>query len=407
MSSWGPVSKSQLVNPDWIQSLNEILPPTDHFPSHLWSIIDNLRKGIPLNKEQGLSLYNLQDLNLLGYLANSVKVARYGKSVFFNSNLHVNHTNICRLACKFCAFRRGSKAKDAYSLSIAEYIERIRPFQNSIDEVHTVGGLHPDWGVEHYEELYLATKTEFPHIHIKSLTAVEVQHIATISNISITATLDRLREAGLDSLPGGGAEILNDDIRDIICKGKESSQEYLDIHCAAHRLGIQTNCTMLFGTVESPEHRIEHLISLRSLQQETNGFQCFVPYPYLPDNSRLPEAQLSSTSEILRMIALSRLMLNNIPHIKAYRMNFGDSNAFLALNYGADDVDGTVGHEEIMHEAGSTTHLSDDRTSLAQSIIDEDLVPIQRNSLYSNFKKHIDDDDDNSGVNLPMARLEV
>lgn len=207
-----------------------------------------------------------------------------------------------------------------------------------------------------------------------------------MSNTTYEDTLRRLKEAGLGSLPGGGAEILDDDVRAIICNGKESSDEYLEIHRTAHRVGLSTNCTMLFGTIETLEQRLNHMISLRDLANETSGFQCFVPYPYLPDNSRLPEAQLATGSEILRTIAVSRLMLDTIPHIKAYRMNIGDELAELALQFGADDIDGTVQKESIMHLAGSTTPLEHDRFQLSRLIKDAGCIPIQRNTTYERFE---------------------
>jgi len=255
--------------------------------------------------------------------------------------------------------------------------------------VHSVGGLHPEWDVEHYMKLFSSVKKEFPEIHIKALTAVEIKHLSKLSNLSIKDTLSSLHESGLDSLPGGGAEILDDDVRRIICNGKESSQEYLDIHGTAHELGIPTNCTMLFGTVESIDQRLTHLLRLRDLQSETGGFQCFVPYPYLPDDSRLPQAQLATGSEILRMIAISRIMIDNIPHIKAYRMNIGDEIAELALRFGADDIDGTVQKESIMHLAGSKAPLDHDKAELARLVIDAGAKPIRRNTVYSSFEEYI------------------
>ena len=258
-----------------------------------------------------------------------------------------------------------------------------------MDEVHSVGGLHPEWGIEHYTELFRQTRKEFPHIHIKALTAVEIKHIAKLSEISIQETLTLLKESGLGSLPGGGAEILDDEVREVICRGKESSAEYLEIHRTAHELGIPTNCTMLYGTIESIEHRVLHMMKLRDLQSETNGFQCFVPYPFLPDDSRLPEAQLATGSEILRVIAISRLMLNNIPHIKAYRMNLGDEVSELALQFGADDIDGTVQKESIMHLAGSNAPLDHDKAQLAKIVSNSGSIPIQRNTTYSSFVEFI------------------
>lgn len=390
-------------NEEWPVRLDKLLLPTNHYPTEIQYIIEDVRRGESLDFDQSMFLYHYPDLSIITHIANAIKEARFGSNIYFNSNLHVNHTNICTLACKFCAFRRGRRASDAYALSIEEFISRIEPFEHHIDEIHTVGGLHPDWKIEFFEDLFSTVKLRYPHISIKSLTAVEVKHIAELSQISVSELLSRLSKAGLDSLPGGGAEILDDDIRDIICKGKETSAEYLDVHRQAHQLGIPTNCTMLFGTIENPEHRIRHLLSLRNLQSETGGFQCFVPYPFLPDKTRLPEAQLATTNEVVRMIAISRIVLTNIPHIKAYRMNFGLELALLSLVSGADDIDGTVGHEEIMHEAGSEAILSDDRDSLAKSILDIGANPIQRNTIYTQFRRYRKDDDDQSGLRLPIA----
>ena len=352
----------------------------------LLSALESLIVDGRIDRQLALKIYNEPDLNAIFALANMAKLARFDNQIFFNQNLHVNTTNICVLACRFCAFRKGPRHTDAYELSVEEYLHRIMPFSDKIDEVHSVGGLHPSWTIEHYQKLYSSSKRKYPHIHIKSLTAVEIKHLSKRSNLSISKTLKELHSAGLDSIPGGGAEILVDHVRDRICRGKESSDEYLEIHRQAHKLGIPTNCTMLFGTVESIEDRITHLVLLRELQDETGGFQCFVPYPFLPDYTRLPEAQLATSNEILRTIAISRLMLDNIPHIKAYQMNIGDSVAQMALVAGADDIDGTVGHEEIMHSAGSTTPLDSDAHDLVKLIQETKQLPVRRNSIYNKFE---------------------
>ncbi len=336
-------------------------------------------------------------MNELCMLANHIKERRHGKNVHFNLNLHVNTTNICVLACRFCAFRKGPKHEDAYALSTEQYLERVRPLASTIDEVHSVGGLHPEWRIEHYEEIYRAMKAEFPHISLKSLTAVEVKHIGKRSGLSIRETLMRLRDSGLDSLPGGGAEILVDGVRDRICRGKESSDEYLSIHRTAHQLGIPTNCTMLFGTVETMADRITHLHLLRSLQDETSGFQCFVPYPFLPDHTRLPEAQIPTGQEVIRTIAISRIMLDNIPHLKAYRMNIGDHLASIGILSGADDIDGTVQQEEIMHAAGSTTPQNTGLEGLIRLIESTGQQAVQRNTVYTKFEPR-------TLKNLPQTR---
>ena len=358
-----------------------------------------------VSNDMGIKLLLESDLTDLRILGKAIKMARFEDEVYFNSNLHVNPTNICVLACRSCAFRRGRKAADAYALSVEEYLSRIRPFSSRIDEVHSVGGLHPDWTVEHYAELIRSAKEAHPHLSMKCLTAVEVKHLSSMSKMTFAEVLSTLKEAGLTSLPGGGAEILDDEIRGIICNGKESSEEYLEIHRTAHHLGLPTNCTMLFGTVERAEHRIQHLDRLRQLQDDTGGFQCFVPYPFLPDRSRLPQAQLSTGSETIRMIAISRIMLDNIPHIKAYRMNIGDKLAAIALNSGADDVDGTVGHEEIMHEAGSMTSVEDDLDRLSRIIEDAGGIPVRRSTIYNRFQRYIrrPPSDDDRWVALPVA----
>ena len=372
----------------WREKLSTSLL-AEQWPDELQSIVTKLANGSSLNREDGHVLFNSKDLDSIGSIANIIKQSRFGDRAFFNVNVHINQTNICTLACKFCAFRRGRRAPDAYQLDIDEYVEDLRQYADHVDEVHSVGGLHPEWDVEHYMKLFSTVKKEFPEIHIKALTAVEIKHLSNLSNLSIKETLSSLHESGLDSLPGGGAEILDDDVRRIICNGKETSQEYLDIHATAHELGIPTNCTMLFGTVESIDQRLTHLIKLRDLQSETGGFQCFVPYPYLPDDSRLPQAQLATGSEILRMIAISRIFLDNIPHIKAYRMNIGDEIAELALRFGADDIDGTVQKESIMHLAGSKAPLDHDKAQLARLVIDAGAKPIRRNTVYSQFEEYI------------------
>ena len=372
---------------DWARRLESSMEQRP-WSSALQPIATKLATNRPLTLEDGLVLYQHPDLNEVGALANVVRQARFDSKAFFNSNVHINQTNICVLACRFCAFRRGPKAKDAYAMSVEDYLADLATYAHAVDEVHSVGGLHPEWDVEHYETLFQRVAAEYPQISIKALTAVEIKHLGQRSSISTKEVLKRLKDAGLTSLPGGGAEILDDEVRAVICNGKESSEEYLRIHREAHEVGLPSNCTMLFGTIETLEQRLQHMISLRELNEQTQGFQCFVPYPFLPDDTRLPEAQLASGSEVLRTIAVSRLMLNNIPHIKAYRMNIGDHLAELALQFGADDIDGTVQKESIMHLAGSTAPLDHDRAKLARLIHDAGCEPVQRNTIYSEFEAY-------------------
>ena len=372
---------------NWREELSRMSIPISVKNDVLLSItLQSLINDGRVSCELGEKLHTNAPLPGLTALAMMIKKARFGDSIFFNENLHVNTTNVCTLACRFCAFRKGPRHRDAYSLTPEEFVSRIEPFEGKIDEVHAVGGLHPDWNINHYSEIYRLTKERFPGLSIKSLTAVEVKHIASKSGLGVLETLTILRDSSLDSLPGGGAEILVDTIRDRICMGKEKSSEYLEIHGIAHELGIPTNCTMLFGTIETIQDRITHLNKLREQQDSSGGFQCFVPYPFLKDNTRLPEARLASGEEVIRIISLSRIMLDNIPHIKAYRMNIGDHLSTIAINSGADDMDGTVGHEEIMHVAGSTTSLNYDSYKLGNLIDSAGQIPVKRDSTYRRFE---------------------
>ena len=387
MTEWSSTSLLADRDPEWRQVLKSNLRQIDWSES-LQGIVDKILDDEVLTKQDGLSLFSEPNLFELGQLALLHKKAMFGERAYFNSNVHINQTNICVLACRFCAFRRGPKSDDAYALSIESYLEELSKFSPYVNEVHSVGGLHPEWTVDHYADLFRRIRLEHPHISIKALTAVEVKHLAQLSNLSIKEPLLQLKQSGLTSLPGGGAEILDDDVRAIICNGKESSQEYLDIHRTAHEIGLPSNCTMLFGTIETATQRVEHILQLRDLASQTNGFQCFVPYPFLPDSTRLPMAQLSTGQEILRVIAVSRILMDTIPHIKAYRMNIGDELAELALQFGADDIDGTVQQESIMHLAGSTAPLNHDMQQLSKLVRNAGCIPIKRNTTYTKFEEY-------------------
>ena len=399
MTGWVSTAALADRDPQWKSNLKQALMQ-EHWSESLQTIVDKILHDQSLDTADGLLLFSEPNLFELGRLANLHKEAMYGQKAYFNSNVHVNQTNICVLACRFCAFRRGPKADDAYALSVDNYLEELSRFSPYVNEVHSVGGLHPDWTVEHYAELFRRIRAEHPHISIKALTAVEIKHLAQLSNLSIKETLLQLKSAGLTSLPGGGAEILDDGVRSIICNGKESSQEYLDIHRAAHEIGLPSNCTMLFGTIETTTQRVEHILKLRDLAFDTGGFQCFVPYPFLPDSTRLPMAQLSTGQEILRVISVSRILLDSIPHIKAYRMNIGDELAELALQFGADDIDGTVQQESIMHLAGSTAPLTHDLQQLSKLINDAGCIPVKRDTTYTEFEEYVPP---KPAKRLPMA----
>ncbi|MDG1538640.1 MAG: radical SAM protein, partial [Candidatus Poseidonia sp.] len=288
MENWSSDRTLAGSNGDWAKRLAGALLPLSGWSNSIQDIVQRVMDGVHLSLDDGVRLFEHPDLHEVGRLAHHVRTSRFGNHAYFNSNVHINQTNVCVLACRFCAFRRGPKADDAYSMGIQEYIDDLERYAPHVDEVHSVGGLHPDWDVPHYESLFEQVRQQFPHVSIKALTAVEIKHLGQLSSIPTKEVLRRLHDAGLTSLPGGGAEILDDKVRAIICNGKESSEEYIRIHREAHELGIPSNCTMLFGTVESLAQRVQHMISLRELQAQTSGFQCFVPYPFLPDASRLP-----------------------------------------------------------------------------------------------------------------------
>ena len=388
MNQWTSSQSHAGCKQDWQVRLTDSLEYIQWSES-ITPIAKKVALGKRLSIEDGLILFQHQNLNEVGRLADYVRKSRFDNFAFFNSNVHINQTNVCVLSCRFCAFRRSKKSDDAYSLDIEAYVDDLSQYADYVDEVHSVGGLHPDWDVHHYQQLFKTVRAKFPHITIKALTAVEIKHLSQLSNLSFREVLTILKDAGLGSLPGGGAEILDDEIRAIICNGKESSEEYLEIHKTAHEIGLPSNCTMLFGTVETIRHRLIHMDKLRRLADMTGGFQCFVPYPFLPDSSRLPEAQCATGSEVLRTIAISRLMLDSIPHIKAYRMNIGDGLAELALQFGADDIDGTVQKESIMHLAGSTAPLDHDLSRLSKLIENAGCIPVKRNTTYQQFERFI------------------
>ena len=385
MNQWSSTQFNAGCNQDWQERLTNSLEQIQWSES-ITPIANKIASGERLSIDEGLILFQHHDLNEVGRLADYVRKSRFDNFAFFNSNVHVNQTNVCVLSCRFCAFRRSKRALDAYSLDIEAYVDDLSKYADYVDEVHSVGGLHPEWDVHHYQQLFRTVRDKFPHITIKALTAVEIKHLSHLSNMSFREVLTILKDAGLGSLPGGGAEILDDEIRAIICNGKESSEEYLEIHKTAHEIGLPSNCTMLFGTVETIQHRLIHMDKLRKLADITGGFQCFVPYPFLPDSSRLPEAQCATGSEVLRTIAISRLMLDSIPHIKAYRMNIGDGLSELALQFGADDIDGTVQKESIMHLAGSTAPLDHDLSRLSKLIENAGCIPVKRNTTYQQFE---------------------
>ncbi|MFI3282462.1 MAG: CofH family radical SAM protein [Rikenellaceae bacterium] len=314
-----------------------------HIPQHIEIIAQKCRMSERISPAEALALWHDAPLWLLAKLAVERKREVSGDAVFYNRNFHLEPTNICRFRCKFCSFRRGEGSEDSWNYSMEE-MEQIAQSYTSrgVTEVHIVGGVHPSHSLGFFEELIARVKSILPQATIKAFTAIELSYMIREAGITIDEGLRRLKAAGMESIPGGGAEIFDDEIRSEICGDKGSTSEWFAIHDAAHRMGISTNCTILYGHVESIEHRIDHLLRLREQQDKTGGFNAFIPLKYRSVNNDMSHLGEVSIMEDLRMLSISRLFLDNIPHIKAYWVMYGKQTAELALSFGADDIDGTI-----------------------------------------------------------------
>jgi dehypoxanthine futalosine cyclase/putative menaquinone biosynthesis radical SAM enzyme len=336
-----------------------------------------------LTRTDGLALFQSDDLLGIGALANYVRLRRNGHSVYFVRNRHINYSNVCRSQCRFCAFGVSPEDPRAYTLSHDEIVERARQgVESGARELHIVGGIHPDLPFEWYVEMIERLRAAFPTVHIKAFTAVEIDEMARTSRRTARQVLQRLAKAGLNSLPGGGAEILSDRLREQLCSHKASARRWLAIMRMAHHLNIFSTATMLYGHVETAEDRIDHMLALRELQDETGGFMCFVPLAFQPARTRLSDLPPVSAADSLKTIAIARLMLDNFAHIKAYWIVLGIKLAEVALSFGADDLHGTVFEEQIAHEAGATTPLSLSADDLTHLIESAGFVPVEHNSIY-------------------------
>ncbi|HBY59212.1 MAG TPA: aminofutalosine synthase MqnE, partial [Solibacterales bacterium] len=321
--------------------------------SRLKPILEKVEAGERLSFDDGLTLYRTGDLLAVGYLANLVRERLHGNVTYFNVNRHINPTDVCVASCRLCAF--GKKAKDprGYTMSLDQVWETAgRGWSEAVTEFHIVGGLHPELTLDWYCEMLRGLKERFPQVHLKAFTMVEVGFLAKRSKLTIRETLERLQAAGVDSLPGGGAEVFIERVRRIICDHKIDGDQWLDVAREAHRLGLKSNCTMLYGHIENEEDRVDHLVRLRNVQDETGGFVTYIPLAFHPDNTPLQHIPKTTGFNDIRNIAVARLMLDNIPHIKAYWIMMTPRIAQVAQRFGADDIDGTVVEEKIYHDAG-------------------------------------------------------
>ncbi len=356
--------------------------------STLRAIRTKVEDGRRLSFEDGLALEGTTDLFALGEMANLVRERYNGNYGYYNVNTHINPTNVCVYKCDFCAFRADLDDPRAYTMDRDQIVERARQAHGrGATELHIVGGLHHKLPFEYYVDVVRWVKEAAPEVHVKAYTAVEVEWFAKIARKPIAEILRTLIDAGLGSLPGGGAEIFHPEVREEICGAKASTETWLEVHRTAHRLGLNSNATMLYGHIDRPLHRIDHMVRLRELQDEMGGFQTFIPLAFHPDNSRMDEIPKPSGVMDLKTMAISRLMLDNFPHIKAYWVMLGIKTAQVALSFGADDLDGTVVHEKIYHEAGADTPQEVTVAEIRRLIAEAGREPVERDTLYHRVER--------------------
>jgi aminodeoxyfutalosine synthase len=358
-------------------------------PKELRPIAEKIEGGTRVSEADALELYRATDLNALGLMANVVRERKNGNFASFIHNRYINYSNICVLSCQFCAFAAKKRDSHAFEHATSEIIQAVADaLPLGITEVHMVGGLHPSLKKEWYLERLDGLRALDPQLHIKAFTAIEVRHLADrVFKMSIPGTLELLRGHGLGSITGGGAEIFDAGVRDRICRGKETAEEWLEVHRTWHRMGGHSTCTMLYGHIETLEQRVDHLRQLRQLQDETGGFSGFVPFAFEPQTTVLAHIKRASAIEQLRNIAVSRIYLDNIGHLTAYWVSTGLPLAQISLSYGADDLHGTIMEEKIFHMAGATTPQQQTIAALEHAIREAGRIPVQRDSYYRHLTK--------------------
>ncbi len=346
-------------------------------------IAEKVLAGERLNFDDGVALYRSGDILAVGWLANLVRERLHGDIAYFNVNRHINPTNVCVASCRLCAFGRKKGEAGTYTMALEEaWATAAEGITDAVTEFHIVGGLHPDLPFEYFLDLVSGLKERFPKVHVKAFTMVEVSFLAKRAKLTIRETLQKMKDAGVDSMPGGGAEIFADRVRHIICDHKIDGGEWLETAKLAHQMGFKSNATMLYGHVETDEDRVDHLLRLRAVQDETGGFQTFIPLSFHPDNTALAHIPKSTGMLDIRQIAVGRLLLDNFPHIKSYWQMVTPKMAQISLRFGADDIDGTVIEEKIYHDAGATTPQGMRRADLVRLIVEAGRVPFERDTMY-------------------------
>jgi len=358
-------------------------------------VADKVFAGAPLSRDDGLALYASRDLHAVGRLAHHVRTRLHGDKTYFNRNRHINYTNVCALSCKFCSFYRKRGEEGAYEMPVEQVVATAKKARDAgATEVHIVGGLHPWLKFDYYSDMLRGIRAAAPDLHIKAFTAIEIIHFSRIARLSIREVLVALREAGLGSLPGGGAEIFDDRVHDEVFKGKVRADKWFEVHRTAHSLGIYSNATMLYGHVETPAERINHFLALRELQQESLAsspahFNCCIPLSFIPEKSELGHLPGPTGLTDLKTLAIARLMLHNVAHIKAFWIMQGVGLSQVALDYGCDDLDGTVVWYDITKRAGhaGTTHQELHLHDIHRLIREAGKTPVERDTLYREVKR--------------------
>jgi aminodeoxyfutalosine synthase len=357
----------------------------------LLPIAEKVTNGERLSFEDGVTLFQTGDILAVGWLANLVRERLHGDTTYFNVNRHINPTNVCVASCRLCAFGRKKGEAGTYTMALEEAYETAASgYTDAVTEFHIVGGLHPDLPFEYFMDLVRGLKVRFPKVHIKAFTMVEIAFLAKRGKMTIAETLQQMKDAGVDSMPGGGAEIFADRIRHIICDHKIDGGEWLETAKLAHQMGFRSNATMLYGHVENDEDRVDHMVRLRAVQDETGGFQTFIPLSFHPDHTALAHIPKSTGMLDVRQIAVGRLMLDNFPHIKSYWQMVTPKMAQISLRFGADDIDGTVIEEKIYHDAGATTPQGMRRGDLVRLIEEAGRVAVERDTMYRSVTRSED-----------------
>lgn len=354
----------------------------------LGSIYDKVLAGDRLSHDDGLKLFETRELNLVGALANIVRERKNGNVAYFNRNLHINYTNICNKQCLFCAFDRLPGEEGGYVMYEAEIEERFARFEgHEINEVHMVAGIHPRLPFEYYLDLLRHVKKIRPNIHIKAFTMIELAQMQRLSKLSMEETVMALKEAGLDSCPGGGCEVLSDRVHKEVFRLKQKPEQWLDTQRVVHKCGLKSNATLLYGHIETMDERVTHYERLRELQDETGGFQTFIPLAFHPDNTELSHLPPTTGFDDLKNIAVARLMLDNFPHIKGYWTMISPQLAQVSLSYGSDDMDGTILEEKITHEAGAVTPQELTLNYFVHLIKEAGRIPVERDTVYNEIQR--------------------